>query len=241
MAAACSRLPLAPTATNCSKEAPSYLQQVDDAINLLQTQNAEIFSGDQVLSRGRYLVGLIENLAAKGYCANFDGEELAVTNTGGYSDQYHVITSAMTVRRGANSYRATCYPAALPTPPPALAPTAGCSLPPSKDVACGREETQFLPQVEAALAQVIKEHPEYFNLNDMQKGTDWVRVVNEDAYFNAVVAAVGKNGICARFDGEELAVKRDNKGSEQFDIHTSLGYIRRGEGSYRASCYPAAF
>jgi len=240
--AACSRLPRASANSgSCPREAPSFLKQVDDAVNLLQRQQPEIFNGDRVLSVGRYYVGLIDNLAEQGLCADFDGEELQVTNRASFSDQYHVLTSGLVVRRGESSYRATCYPAVLPTPAPPLATTPGCSLPPSKEKACGREESQYLPLVEAAIARAIQEHPELFDLNDTQKGTDWVKVVNESGYFSTVIANVSKNGICAMFDGEELAVKGESRFSEHFDIHTAGGYIRRGEGSYRSSCYPAAF
>jgi hypothetical protein len=88
---------------------------------------------------------------------------------------------------------------------------------------------------------VVQEHPEFFDLDETAPGTDWYRVRNEHAYFDALVGNLVKAGVCARYDGEELAVKSDNRSSEQYDIHTGLGYLRRGEASYRTSCYPAAF
>jgi len=36
-------------------------------------------------------------------------------------------------------------------------------------------------------------------------------------------------------------VKKVNDFSEHFDIFAGEGYIRRGPGSYRSSCFPAAF
>jgi hypothetical protein len=240
--AACAGLPKASGSGSCSREAPSFLNQVDAAINALQREQADIFSGDHVKSIGRYYVGLIDKLAEQGLCADFDGEELQVTNTGRFSDQYHVLTSGLIVRRGDSSYRATCSPAVLPTPAPPLPQTPGCSLPPSKEKACGREEqSRYLGVVDAAINQAVREHPEFFNLGDTQRGTDWYRVVNSAAYFSTVVANVSKDGRCAMFDGEELVVKGDDQFSEHFDIYTADGYIRRGEGSYRSSCYPAAF
>jgi hypothetical protein len=241
-ATACSRLaPAPPNVNNCSRQSPTFLSEVDQAINRLQSQQPEIFNGEQVLSVGRYYVGLIDQLEAQGVCADFDGEELQATNSSRFSDQYHVLTSKNTVRRGESSYRATCSPAALPIPAPPLAPTPGCSLPPSKEKACSREAARFLPQVEAAIAKAVQEHPDYFELGDIQPGTDWYKVRNDDAYFNAVVDNLRQAGVCARYDGEELAAKIDNRSSEQYDIHTGQGYIRRGDGSYRTSCYPAAF
>ena len=48
-------------------------------------------------------------------------------------------------------------------------------------------------------------------------------------------------GVCARWDGEELNVKTNNVSSENYDILTAKGYMRRGDGSYRVTCYPAYF
>jgi hypothetical protein len=48
-------------------------------------------------------------------------------------------------------------------------------------------------------------------------------------------------GYCAFYDGEEMAVKNTNKFNDQYDISTSSGYIRRGDGSYRSTCWPAWF
>ena len=48
-------------------------------------------------------------------------------------------------------------------------------------------------------------------------------------------------GYCAFYDGEELAIKNTNDFSEQYDISTSQGYVRQGDGSYRATCWPAWF
>ena len=45
----------------------------------------------------------------------------------------------------------------------------------------------------------------------------------------------------AQRDGEELVVKKVNDFSEHYDIFAGEGYIRRGPGAYRSSCFPAAF
>ena len=37
-----------------------------------------------------------------------------------------------------------------------------------------------------------------------------------------------------------MAVKKENGFSDQYDILAGDGYTRRGEGSYRVTCYPAA-
>lgn len=241
-AAACSRLsPAPPNVTNCMRESPTFLKEVDTAINRVQSLHPEVFDGEQVRSNGQYYVALIEALGAQGICADFDGEEIQAATSSGFSDQYHVLTSKGTVHRGESSYRATCYPAALPVQSPPLAPTPGCSLSPSREKSCGRERSIHLAEVEQAIAKAIREHPEHFDVADVQGGTDWVKVRNDNGYITTVVENLRQAGACAIFDGEELAVKRENRVSEQFDIHTAQGYIRRGEGSYRTSCYPAAF
>jgi hypothetical protein len=43
------------------------------------------------------------------------------------------------------------------------------------------------------------------------------------------------------WDGEELAVKKTNDFSDQYDILTFENFIRRDHGSYRATCTPAWF
>ena len=88
---------------------------------------------------------------------------------------------------------------------------------------------------------MVREHPEYFDLNARQPGEGWYKITNVSAYDTAVAEALKAKGLCSRHDGEELVVKGTNTLSEHFDISTSEGNIRRGDGSYRSTCYPAAF
>jgi hypothetical protein len=248
VATSCSRLAPVSGSPDCGREAESFLSQVDAAIDQLAREQPHVFDlGDAVASGsykvrsvGQYYVGIIDNLEKMGLCADFDGEELAVTNTKAFSDQYHILTSDKYARRGANSYRATCHPAALPTPKPTLPQTPGCTLAPSKEKACDRESSKFLKAVDDSIEQLAKEHPEYFDLGD-RRNENWYRIVNGNAYIAGLEEQLRKRGLCARFDGDEIGVKDDNKVSEQFDVYYQGGYTRRGDGSYRASCYPAAF
>lgn len=248
VATSCSRLGTVSGAGDCERTSESFLAQVDEALAQLVREQPQIFdlrdsvaSGSfRVRSIGQYYVGMIENLEKVGLCADFDGEELQVKNSNDFSDQYHILTSDRYSRRGANSYRATCRPAAFPTPLPPLALTPGCDLPPSKEKACDPEAPRFLKDVDEAIEAVATEHPEYFDLSDRRNG-NWYRIVNGDAYVRAMEEALRKKGLCARYDGEEMAVKSENRVSEQFDIYLSEGYTRRGSGSYRTTCYPAAF
>ena len=142
------------------------------------------------------------------------------------------------------SYRTTCSPSAVPIPLGGMfAPPAGCPLPSSREIACGREpQGRYYGDVEAAIAQIQKDKPELFDHSDWAPGTDWPAVKNIDAYFQGVVDIMVKKGYCARHDGEELPLKRDsNTFNEQYDIDYQDKYIRTGSGIYRSSCYPAAF
>ena len=246
----CSRLGYVSPSNNCTSDAPSFSSQVDQAMSQLVAQHPEIFNlsessgGGQyrVRSPGRYYVGLIKNLEAQGICAGFDGEELQVKNSNSYSDQYHVMTSAFFMRRGAGSYRTTCTPAVFPTPPPPFPPNNGCALPGSLEFTCDHEDESFYrADVERGIEKVAKDHPEVFNFTNVQPGTDWFAIIDNDKYFAYMVQAMISLGYCSRFDGEELVVKKTNDFSEHYDIFAGEGYIRRGPGSYRSSCFPAAF
>ena len=225
----------------CPREVASFQKEVDGAIARLRAERPEIFDGRNVLSVGQYLVGVIEILEEGGLCAGYDGEELQVKNSNDFSDQYHILTSAFQFRDGFGSYRVTCYPAAFPLPVPSPGQVPGCSLPGSRDVGCGREKPSYLAEVDAAIQKVADEMPNLIDKNDISGGKNWYRVLNVDAYVEAVIGKLNAVGLCARWDGLEMAVKGENRFSDQYDILAGDGYTRRGEGSYRVTCYPAAF
>lgn len=132
-------------------------------------------------------------------------------------------------------------PAPTPTPDPQT-PTGSCSLPasnPPKPV-CTDESPQFLKQMETALDAVTASHPDWFDFNN-KKCEDCYYVKNVDGYLNGVIKQLNKQGVCALYDGEEMAVKGSNKFSEQWDILLASGHIRRGLGAYRGVCRPAIF
>jgi len=246
----CSRLGYVSPSNDCRSESASFQPQIDRAMDKLIAQHPEIFNLSEtsgtgqyrVRSPGRYYVGLIKNLEEQGVCAGFDGEELQVKDSNSFNDQYHVMTSAFYMRRGTGSYRTTCTPAVFPTPPPPFPPNNGCSLPGSMEITCDHEDEAFYRDVvEQAIQKVAKDHPEVFNFSNTQPGTDWFAIIDNDKYFEYMVQAVISLGYCSRFDGEELVVKKSNDFSEHYDIFAGEGYIRRGPGSYRSSCFPAAF
>lgn len=130
-------------------------------------------------------------------------------------------------------------PTPTPTPPPP--PSGSCSLaagPGSNR--CPRTSPSFLAEVDNAINAVVRQHPGYFNLNS-QRGPGGYLVLNVPAFHDAVARNLTGGGTCAIFDGEEIAVKDSNSFSDQYDIILSSNHIRRGDGSYRATCTPAAF
>jgi hypothetical protein len=244
--ASCSRIGLGTFNENCPRSGQNYQAQMEQAIDLVLQQKPEIFEdhplGKKVLSPGQLYVGVIENLDRMGLCADFDSEEIQVKGNNDLNDQFHILTSNFILRRGQSMYRATCFPASFPTPAPPLNPTPGCRLAPSRSITCTRElPSKYILDVDRAIEKVAREHPEVFDFNQHQPGTDWFKIVDNDRYFTFMVEAMNSFGYCTIYDGEELAVKGENSFNEQFDIWAGEGFVRRGEGSYRSTCYPATF
>ena len=114
-----------PTPASCVRQSPTFLDEVDGAINLLGQQHPELFNfndtagagGWRVLDADRYYSGVIANLQAKDYCAGFDLQNLQVKNSNTFSEDYDILLSSGFVRRGAVSYRQTCSPANFPLDP----------------------------------------------------------------------------------------------------------------------------
>jgi hypothetical protein len=243
--ASCSRIGPGQAQQRCARESPSFATEVEASIDDLMREKPQLFSnvsgGIRVNSTGQFLVGIIEKLDSRGLCANFDSEEVQVKNNNSFNDQYHLITSGQLLRRGESNYRATCYPATFPTPHPGYPPSNGCALPSSLEITCGREDSLYYADVERGIEKVARDFPQTFDFNDTQRGTNWWRIAQPDQFVIRMIDAMKSFGYCARHDGEELVVKRENRVSEHFDIETAEGYTRRGEGIYRSSCYPAAF
>lgn len=66
-------------------------------------------------------------------------------------------------------------------------------------------------------------------------------MLDRERYHHEVVVRLEKMGFCALWDGEEVGVKNSNDFNEQYQVMTSMGYVRWGGGSYRSTCYPAWF
>jgi hypothetical protein len=227
---------------SCPREQPSFLVEVDAAIEAVVRRHPEYFDLNNTSGRGEYLVlrpapfvvEVIRELEAVGLCAGTDTQELQVKRTNDFNDQYHIILSTGHIRRGFPSYRSTCSPAAFPTPGPQIGIPLGCALPSSRAILCSRvgERPMLQAEVDRAIDALKTERPQLFQGE---------RVLDATAYHEGVARLLTANGRCSRFDGEEIAVKASNDFSEQYDILLSSGVIRRGDGAFRANCYPAVF
>jgi hypothetical protein len=87
----------------------------------------------------------------------------------------------------------------------------------------------------------MRQHPEVFDFSVHAAGADWPGVRDFDKYHEHIVQSMIAKGYCSRFDGEEIVVKKENRLSEHFDVFLGEGFVRRGTGIYRSTCWPAAF
>lgn len=238
----CLRLPPGDPKAQCGNQPPDFMGDLNAAIATLQGEHPEWFDGNNVLNAGAYAVGLIKLLDNQGLCATTDdGLEYSVKRSNDYSEEYSLLSSKSVVR---HFYLYTCTPANFPvasaSSPPVTPPPAGCNLPPSTYVACGRPGSGiFLDDVTAAINQMLKDHPELFDYTDTRNGQP--RLKDPLAYQAGVVGLLASRGYCGIFDGEEVVLKRTNDFSEHYKINLSDVYLRMDPGIYRAACYPAAF
>lgn len=130
-------------------------------------------------------------------------------------------------------------PSPSPSAPP---PQASCNLPPGTGTGenCERTSPSFLSDVEAAIDQIVGEHPEWFDKNDT-KCPNCYKVLDPERFVDRLLEVLAGRGLCAISDGEEIAVKNSNDFNDQYDVLTGDLYLRRGDGSYRSTCRPAAF
>jgi hypothetical protein len=98
----------------------------------------------------------------------------------------------------------------------------------------------YLDQVENAIDRVTQAHPELFDFKNT-RCTNCYFVKDIDRYTAQVVKELGRQGLCAVWDGEEIGVKSANASNDQYDVILASGHIRRGAGSYRSTCRPAVF
>jgi hypothetical protein len=104
----------------CSRTSPSFLGDVEAAIDQLVREQPSLFNLNktqgcntcyEVLNPTQYVQRVAALVRARGLCSTYDGEELAVKNTNSFSDQYDILTAQNFIRRQGGSYRVTCRPA----------------------------------------------------------------------------------------------------------------------------------
>jgi hypothetical protein len=136
---------------------------------------------------------------------------------------------------------ASTHGAGATAPDPLAGP--GCTLPPSvfSGNPCPREVSAFVPQVEDAMETLIREEPQLFDLTRRRGCERCFLVLDPDRFTARMVEILNRRGLCSIYDGEELGVKTTNAWNDQYDILTFEMYLRRENGSYRSTCYPAWF
>jgi len=102
----------------CSMQSSNFLGAVDKAITKVTEQQPSLFDFTTttctncyyVRDQDAFVAAVVANLTAAGYCALYDGEELAVKNTNSYNEQFDILVASGYIRRGEGSYRSTCNP-----------------------------------------------------------------------------------------------------------------------------------
>jgi hypothetical protein len=110
--------------------------------------------------------------------------------------------------------------------------------------ACSKTSPQLTAALEAAIDRLVREKPALFNTNDEQgAGTGQYRVLDREAYLDGLVANLRAAGLCAErsLDRERVVAKSQNAFSEEWDVLSSQGFIRRTSYAYQQSCQPASF
>jgi hypothetical protein len=130
--------------------------------------------------------------------------------------------------------------------PLALSVIPPCPLPasdPGPSASCTKPPRRLGNAVNAAIDRAITQRPDLLDVNDVNGGP---RILKLDAFYTAVVAALGEAGLCGRIDAEgEIGVKNDNSFNEQWIIASRAGwgvptsnYVER---KYVGACSPSTF
>lgn len=112
-------LPSQTPAYSCGYSSGQFAADVEWAIDQVINTKPQFFDmSDQrgtraprVLNEQGYTSNVVKFMGQRGYCAMYDGEELALKNSQSFNEQYDILTASGYVRRGGGAYRATCHPA----------------------------------------------------------------------------------------------------------------------------------
>lgn len=198
------------------------------------------------------VLGLLTAFAFAGWaCSGHDASPVSPSSTsakGGSSAQVSAkigegrAVVASPAPSPAPSGAPTASPSpALPTVPGLPGVSAACPLGKGTvEASCDRGAALLLDTVDLAIGKAVAEKPALFDFTSVV-GEGGYKVLDYDGFLAAVITNLQGMGYCAGYDLKELQVKNSNDYSEQYDIVLSSGHIRRGTGSYRATCVPAAF
>jgi hypothetical protein len=140
---------------------------------------------------------------------------------------------------------APIVPQATPTPPVTGGGPSASSCPIGKgdpEAACARGGAQLEGSINAAIDALIRVRPAIFDLREEAvPGTGTFRVLDRDAFIDGVAEQLRAQGLCAErsIDFERLVAKATNDSSEEWDVLTASGFIRRN--GHRHTCKPASF
>ena len=115
---ACGLGPQSP-AYSCGYGSGQFAGDVEWAIDQVINTKPQFFDmtdqrgtrSPRVLNEQGYTSNLVKFLGQRGYCAMYDGEEIAIKDSQSFNEQYDILTASGYVRRGVGAYRATCHPA----------------------------------------------------------------------------------------------------------------------------------
>ncbi len=135
---------------------------------------------------------------------------------------------------------ATATPSGPRTPEPVGA--VACDIGDGSDAAeCRRDLSKHFDTVQSAIDAVIKAYPEIF---EWDAAANQYLILDKPAFLAGVLDALRAAGFCADLDYTDLKyidLKNSADFSEQFDLITDTGHIRRGGLAYRTTCTPASF
>ena len=107
----------APGNERCPREASSqFLGVVESAYDSLIAKNPGWFNRDGgvvyvKISEDDWIWAVINEVRRKGYCAGRYAEEVSVRTSKAFSENFDVLMSSGSIRRGDGAYRSTCTPA----------------------------------------------------------------------------------------------------------------------------------
>jgi hypothetical protein len=142
-------------------------------------------------------------------------------------------------------------PTPLPTPTPSGGggnpSAASCPLGPGDlNAECEKTSAKLQNAIISALDTIVQQQPQIFDkTQEAGTGTGQFKVLDKEAYLNGVVKILQANGYCSERDPddgnyERILIKNENGYSENFDILTQSGNLRRN-GIYFETCTPANF